>query len=209
MINVEKQVNLSEKKKCLRKQMLKIRNEMPQRERQEKSEGIRQKLYQLPDYQKADVIFAYVDYQTEVITTPILEKAITDGKEVYCPRVDGMEMDFYRIMGLEDLAEGYKGIREPLPEAERKYSALRKTEERRVLMLMPGAVFDKDRHRIGYGKGFYDRYLSRMENTGIFVAALAYEKQMVKKIPAEPHDIRPDIIITEENIYGNFLTEKN
>lgn len=201
MIKVEKQVSLSEKKKCLRKQILKMRNEMPRRERIEKSEKIRQKLYRFPNYQEADVILAYVDYQTEVITTPILEKAIADGKEVYCPRVAGMEMDFYRITGIKDLAEGYKGIREPLPETERKYSVLRETEERRVLMLMPGAVFDKDRHRIGYGKGFYDRYLNRTKSEGIFLAALAFDAQMVEEIPAEPHDVCPDVIITEKMIY--------
>ncbi|MBO5209949.1 MAG: 5-formyltetrahydrofolate cyclo-ligase [Lachnospiraceae bacterium] len=212
----------------MRKQILKIRNEMPQEEREEKSEAIRQKLYQMPIYQKADAILAYVDYQSEVITTPLIERALAEGKKVYCPTVQGEEMDFYRIMGLNELREGYKGIREPIPEPGRKYkpenmaivgtdvSNIKNQADRmrQILMLMPGAVFDKERHRIGYGKGFYDRYLNRMaevnekvqvskqaEFCDICTIALAFACQMLEEVPAEEHDIRPEMIVTEEQMY--------
>ncbi len=207
-------------KKLIRKQLLKIRNGMPQTEREEKSEIIRQKLYQMPIYQKADVILAYVDYQSEVSTTPLIERALAEGKKVYCPTVQGEEMDFYRIMGLNELREGYKGIREPIPEIKRKfdpeamnaykkvtdtekqlYTEKKVEEKQQILMLMPGTGFDKNRHRIGYGKGFYDRYLQKVCGESICTIALAFSCQIVEEVPAEEHDIRPDMIVTEEQIY--------
>lgn len=207
-------------KKLIRKQLLKIRNGMPQTEREEKSEIIRQKLYQMPIYQKADVILAYVDYQSEVSTTPLIERALAEGKKVYCPTVQGEEMDFYRIMGLNELQEGYKGIREPIPEIKRKfdpeamnaykkvtdtekqlYTEKKVEEKQQILMLMPGTGFDKNRHRIGYGKGFYDRYLQKVCGESICTIALAFSCQIVEEVPAEEHDIRPDMIVTEEQIY--------
>ncbi|MBQ6807341.1 MAG: 5-formyltetrahydrofolate cyclo-ligase [Lachnospiraceae bacterium] len=226
MTNEQLQLSFSEEKKLLRKHILKIRNGLSKTEREEKSEIIRQKLYQMPVYQKADVILAYVDYQSEVITTPLIERALAEGKEVYCPTVQGEEMDFYRILGLNELREGYKGIWEPLPEPERKFEPekmalgtdIADTENQiagmqQILMLMPGAVFDKERHRIGYGKGFYDRYLNKvaegnkkvvaskqMEFPDICIIALAFSCQIVKEVPAEEHDIRPEMILTEEQI---------
>ena len=193
---------------------------MPQTEREEKSEIIRQKLYQMPIYQKADVILAYVDYQSEVSTTPLIERALAEGKKVYCPTVQGEEMDFYRIMGLNELQEGYKGIREPIPEIKRKfdpeamnaykkvtdtekqlYTEKKVEEKQQILMLMPGTGFDKNRHRIGYGKGFYDRYLEKYQKCQLKTIALCYEVQMVEEIPAENFDRKVQCIITEQKLY--------
>lgn len=204
---MEKEFNLSEEKKALRKRILKLRNEMSEAEREEKSEIIRQKLYRMPVYQNADTLLAYVDYQSEVITTPIIRQALAEGKKVYCPTVEGVEMEFYQIKALEDLAEGYKGIREPLPEPEKRFVPERQfpaeqgtTPGNHSLMLMPGAVFDMERHRIGYGKGFYDRYLHKMVEANVATIALAFACQIVEKVPAEEHDIRPMTILTEETV---------
>lgn len=209
---MKKTVDFKQEKKILRKEILKCRNEMPLIMREEKSEKIQQKVYQLPAYQEAPILLAYADYQSEVITTPIIKSALADGKEVYCPTVQGNDMEFYQINNLGELQEGYKGIREPLPEPERKFY-LEKAADNKILMLMPGAVFDTKRHRIGYGKGFYDRYLSRIgkitedllplpNNPVVCTAALAFACQIVEKLPAEQHDICPDILLTEEASYS-------
>lgn len=67
------------------------------------------------------------------------------------------------------------------------------------LMIMPGVAFDNQRHRVGYGGGFYDRYLSK--HTRHFTAALAFEFQMMEEVPTEPTDLLPDVVITEKTIY--------
>lgn len=209
---MDKIAAIKEEKRTLRKKILQCRKEMPIAKREEKSEQIRQKLYQMPVYQKADVLLAYAEYQSEVITTPVIQKALAEGKAVFCPTVQGENMEFYQINSLEELQEGYKGIREPLPKSERKIH-LDQMMEKQILMLMPGAVFDTERHRIGYGKGFYDRYLNGILYTadersgqkldsGISTVALAFSCQVVEKLPAEEHDVCPDMLLTEKEIYS-------
>lgn len=198
-------------KRNIRKRILALRDGIPLELREEKSNDILQTLYGMDKYKEAAVILAYVNYQSEVITTPLLDKALKDNKQVFAPRVSGEEMEFYKISGIEDLAEGYKGINEPIcgagfMEEIESYKALEEKasgETACVLMLMPGVVFDKEGHRIGYGKGFYDRYLKRLSKTGINVykIALCYECQMLNEIPYENHDISVDMVITENGIY--------
>lgn len=193
-------------KKKLRRQILALRDEMPLTVREEKDRKILQTLIGEKLYKETKTILAYVEYRSEVATTPLLKKALTEGKQVFVPRVEGADMEFYRISDMEDLTEGYKGIREPVSGqaffdgADRLYAA---GETVIPLMLIPGAVFDRERHRIGYGKGFYDRYLKRLSETGINVhtLALCYECQILSEIPYEEHDIRPDMILTENRFY--------
>lgn len=198
-------------KRNVRKRILSLRNEIPLKLMEENSNKILQTLYGMEKYKEAAVILAYVNYQSEVITIPLLDKALKDNKQVFAPRVSGEEMEFYRISGMEDLAEGYKGIREPIGgesfiEKIGKYTVSGEkasAETAAVLMLMPGVVFDKEGHRIGYGKGFYDRYLKRLTKAGINVykIALCYECQILNEIPYENHDISVDMVITENEIY--------
>ena len=136
----------------------------------------------LKEYQEADLIYCYVDYNHEVRTWPIMERAMKDGKQVAVPRVDGSAMDFYRITGREDLESGYSGILEPkqgLPVVSEEDFA--GGAGRRALFLMPGVAFDREHHRVGYGGGFYDRYLEARPQ--LVTAALAYECQMFETVP--------------------------
>lgn len=100
-------------------------------------------------------------------------------------------MIFYQISQPEDLEPGYFGIREPK-------TSLPVADGEDGLMIMPGVAFDNQRHRVGYGGGFYDRYLSR--HTSHFTAALAFEFQMMEEVPTEPTDLLPDVVITENNL---------
>lgn len=184
-----------EEKRELRKQILALRDAMPMDEREEKSHRIMRALISMPLYDQSDSILTYVNYQSEVNTTDLVNKALSDGKRVFAPRVSGETMEFYRLAGTEDLREGYKGIREPV--SERIFDADADTGH--TLMLMPGAVFDEKCHRIGYGKGFYDRYLKCILERGIsvYTLALSYECQVLPEIPFEKHDIRPQAVLTE------------
>lgn len=201
-------------KKEIRKNILKVRDEISAEERARCNAKIRKCVLTQPVYEKAEVILAYASYRSEVDTVTLIGQALADGKHVFAPKVSGDEMEFWRITATEDLREGYRGIPEPVervsfPEwlAEQSNAG-----EIHVMMWMPGAVFDKERHRIGYGKGFYDRYLTRLtglekENCcnrhaelHLTTAALAYSCQVLTQIPYEPHDIKPDLLITEEGV---------
>lgn len=204
--------DLAREKKRLRQEILSIRNAMSGQQRAEKSEKILQTLYSTDWYRMADIILAYADYQSEVMTLPLIEKAFIDGKKVFCPKaLSGNDMEFYRIYTVKELKPGYKGIREPAPEAlEEEFSDYIKTHEiikenNGVLVIVPGAAFDKTCYRIGYGKGFYDKYLTRMSEKGVelHTIGLGYECQMLPEVPSQAHDIGLDMVVTEMRVYAN------
>ena len=168
----------------------------------------------MEEYREAEAVLAYVSYKSEADTTALIQQALADGKYVFAPKVSGSEMEFWRISSLEDLLEGYRGILEP----EQSISFtdwISKHTGSKVMMWMPGVAFDKERHRIGYGGGFYDRYLNRLaqrleqtdsmesprthsESITLTTAALAYSCQVLEQIPYEEHDVKPDLLITEQ-----------
>ncbi|MDO5411672.1 MAG: 5-formyltetrahydrofolate cyclo-ligase [Lachnospiraceae bacterium] len=146
----------------------------------------------IPEYQKAECVYAYIDYNHEVMTDEIISRAWEAGKRVAVPKVVGKDLIWYYITKFEDVESGYMGIREPkttLPEA----------HETDAFFVMPGVAFDKGHHRVGYGGGFYDRYLEK-PNTH-YKAALAFEFQILDAVPFEAHDILPDAIVSEKAIY--------
>ena len=201
-------MDTADKKKQLRRQALARRDSLSFGERKVYSETIIDKLTNLPCYLQAEVVLIYISFRSEVDTAPLLERAFADGKAVFAPKVLGREMAFFQISGTEDLTEGYHGIWEP--EEGMTYtdwvSQQCEPENFSTLICLPGAAFDRGRHRIGYGGGFYDRYLKRLsENQKGTVrqtatAALAFSCQVFEEIPWEPHDICPEKIITETEI---------
>lgn len=158
---------------------------------EENSRRICKRLYETEAFQKAAWIYVYIDYNHEVMTGEIMEKAHSMGKKVAAPKVEGKDMCFFEISGTEDLEPGYFGIREPK-------TGLKPAGSEQVLMIMPGVAFDIHRHRVGYGGGFYDRYLEK--HPEIMKAALAFEFQIFEEVPWESTDILPDMIITENRI---------
>ena len=140
-------------------------------------------------YKTSENVFLYMSYNREVDTYMLLSQCFMDGKKVYAPKVlSKTDMEFYCIQNEHDLVSGYMGIMEPSDSCE-------KSNTRDGLFIMPGLAFDYDFHRIGYGGGFYDRYLST-DNTFI-KAALAFDFQLLESIPYEEHDLKPDYIITQ------------
>lgn len=198
-------------KKILREEVLKKRDALTPALHQNYSRNIRSAIQNWEIYRKAKVILSFVSFGSEVDTHILIKDAISDGKKVYCPRVQGEDMCFYRIYSPADLKPGYRGILEPITE---EHFGLKTNEN--VLLLMPGTVFDKERNRIGYGRGFYDRFLRSFyersaekagtegtlgESLSLTAAALAFSLQVVDSVPTEAHDIRPEYLFTENGIY--------
>lgn len=204
--------NLGENaKKMIRQRILKTRDAISPADRARYDLLIRENILNTLKYREADVILAYASYRSEVDTIGLIGQALADGKYVFAPKVSGDEMEFWQITTTEDLLEGYKGIPEPL-ESISFPEWLTEKGGYHIMMWMPGVAFDRERHRIGYGKGFYDRYLSRLMNLmekisdvsgvelSMTTAALAYSCQVLEQIPCDPHDMRPDIVITEKRV---------
>ncbi len=183
----------------VRARALALRDEIPAQERMRRSEKIVENLTDHACYQEAQALLIYVSFRSEVDTVSLIERAFSDGKAVFVPRVAGRDMDFFRIKALSDLEEGYYGILEPREHITEVYDPL----VGKAVMCMPGVAFDRAHHRIGYGGGYYDRYLSGLSKRAkamICTAALAYDCQILQEIPWDNHDIRPSRIFTETEI---------
>lgn len=179
-----------EEKKRIRRAVFAARKAHSDEEINRMSEQIAERLFSLPVFLKAQRILAYADYSHEAETGEIIQRALLLGKEVAVPKVEGRDMVFYKITDPSVLQPGYFGIPEPT------YGERAEWEE--ALMIMPGVAFDENNRRVGYGGGFYDRYLEK--HPRIDTIALAFEFQIMDKVPFEPTDISPARILTEERL---------
>ena len=137
-------------------------------------------------YQKAKTIYGYLPYNQEVRTVPMLEKALQEGKRVAVPKVYGDEMKFIYMTDLSAVSGGYAGIPEPIADAPI-------ADDPTALVLMPGLAFDPQGHRIGYGGGFYDKFLA--EEPDHPTIALCYDFQMLPVLETEEYDIPVDCVL--------------
>lgn len=175
-----------ELKKNLRRDMKATRNALTDQEKSYAAANCLTKLKELPEFMNADWIYAYIACRNELETTDIINWCISHGKHVAVPKVDGEIMHFYEITSLLDCVPGAFGILEPVGEEKDRITTP-------GFMLVPGLAFDKNRNRLGYGGGFYDKYLASHE--GIITAALGYDFQIIEKVPSEQHDKRMDYLI--------------
>lgn len=180
-----------ETKKDIRKYIYGVRKKCTDQEVENWSRKITEKVLSHPAFIQAEKIMVYADYNHEVITRYIIEEAWKLKKEVAVPKVSGKNMIFYKLTDFSQLEEGYYGIPEP--------TKGQIVDWQDALMIMPGVAFDRGNHRVGYGGGFYDRFLEK--HPGLIRLAVAFEFQILNQVPAEPTDILPQIIITEETIY--------
>ena len=179
-------------KQELRKQVLAKRDALTIEQRKKKSNEIAQRLFVLPMFQKSDVVLLYAAFRSEVDTAEIFEAAKRSSKRIYYPKVLGDEMEFYRVEADTDLEAGRWGIFEPKAEEEKRYVP---KEKERICVVMPGAVWDNKGNRIGYGKGYYDKYFSKYPE--VYKIAIAFSMQIVPEIQADEFDVKADCVITE------------
>ncbi len=188
--------DIAESKKQIRKHILKLRSAMDDKLRREYDEAIFERITALEEYGKTDIILTYASYNGEADTYRLIERALADGKKVGCPVSDvgsGVPLlDFYYILSQDDLTEGYKGIPEP---DVNKCMKVQYDDISRALIIVPLVGYDDEGNRLGYGMGFYDRFLAGHEYP--VAVGIAYSCQRCEKLPVDEYDVRPDIIITE------------
>jgi len=173
-------------KKELRSRIRQQKRAMTEEEIQLRSEKLGELFLKSEAYHNAKTIYGYLPYNQEVRTTPMLAQALKDGKKVAVPKVYGDEMKFIYLSDLTQVEKGYSGIPEPIADGPIG-------DDETALVLMPGMAFDPQGHRIGYGGGFYDKFLAEEPNHPTL--ALCYEFQVLPQLETEEHDIPVDCVI--------------
>lgn len=173
-------------KKELRRSIREQKRAMTEEEINARSARLRELFVASDAYKNAKTIYGYLPYNQEVRTVPMLEQALKDGKRVAVPKCYGDEMKFIYLDDLSKVEKGYANIPEPIADAP-------VADDETALVLMPGLAFDPQGHRVGYGGGFYDKFLSREPDHPTL--ALCYAFQMLPSLETEEHDIPVDTVL--------------
>ena len=179
------------KKTRLRNEYILLRKNI--KDKKEKSSIIVRKILELEEFKESNIIALYKSIGSEVDTSELIEYSITLGKTIVLPKVEEDELKFYKINGInERLVKSKFGIKEPLGEKE-KYIDNSYID----LVIVPGISFDLNKNRLGFGKGFYDRFLSKKDFNSI---GISFEEQVVDNIPTQSNDIKVKKVITDKRI---------
>jgi 5-formyltetrahydrofolate cyclo-ligase len=175
-------------KKAVRKQMRLQRSTLSSKERTHKDRAIARNLEAHPLFQTANTVLFYVSNEEEVDTHALIQKHLGQ-KNILIPTVTENQLKPTPLTNWNDLILGTYEILEVSPEKQQAFAG---TID---LVIVPGIAFDHLGHRLGYGKGYYDFYLSNHDSPTI---GLSYENQLIDRLPTEPHDIALDTIITDK-----------
>lgn len=181
-------------KKLLRKKLLIIRNSIPLLDQINLSEKITQNVISTEEWKKSKTIMLYISINSEVMTLKLLSNAVEENKRIVLPKVVRNNIIPITLNKNFKLLSGYMGILEPIEGEE--------FEGLIDLAIIPLVGFDLQGYRIGYGGGFYDRFLKEYESKIKIKIGIAYELQKIQNIPYEEHDIKLDYVITEKQIYS-------
>lgn len=151
-----------------------------------RSEKLRELFVSTAAYRNAKTIYGYLSFNQEVRTAPMLAQALRDGKQVALPKVCGDTLKFILMEDLSRVERGYAGISEPVADTP-------VADDKTALVLVPGLAFTQNGDRLGYGGGFYDRFLTKEPNHPTL--ALCYDFQIVDSLPTEAHDVPVDTVL--------------
>ncbi len=181
-------------KRCIKNKILVIRDALSVEEILWKSSQIEKNLLGLEEFAKAKTVMFYISKGSEVNTTMIIEEGLRRGKKVVVPvtKLEERELVASELLDLDELKLGAFDVPEP------KDAKLISVDEI-DLIVVPGVAFDTKGHRLGYGLGFYDRFLCSVRDDATIVA-LAYDSQVLDEIPNDHHDVPAEMIITESRI---------
>jgi len=194
-------VTIFQRKKEIRSSMLEARSRLLADELTEKSAVICRKLLELPEFNAAKLVMTYMDFRNEVNTREFIRESIRRGKRIALPVVLSAKRNAsliaaYEVHDLEScIRKGSYGICEP--DIENTYPVLETDID---MIVVPGVAFDCCRRRIGYGAGYYDRFLKKLRPDCISIG-LSFEIQLTDELPCEEHDSELDMIITESRIF--------
>jgi len=189
--------DMAAERQALRQRILHLRDSLPPEIRQAGSRAITAHLWDLDEFVRARVVFIYVNFRSEVETAALIQQSLLKNKKVCVPLTDRRH---HRLLPYvitdpdRDLAPGSYGIPEPAPQC----LPLRKAGDIEAV-IVPGSVFDLHGGRLGYGGGYYDRFLVAEAPTALRIG-IAFEAQLVETVPLEPHDQPLDILVTEAGI---------
>lgn len=173
-------------KAALRRKIREKKKAMSPEDIEMRSARLGQLFAQTDAYRNARTVYGYMPYNQEVRTVPILEQAIRDGKKVAVPKVYGDTMRFIYLEDLNQVKKSDMGIPEPVVDEP-------VAEDKTALVLIPGLAFDEAGHRVGYGGGFYDKFLTAEPNHP--TVALCYDFQVFDRLKTEEFDIPVDMVI--------------
>lgn len=184
-------------KKETRKRMIKVRESLSEKEVVINSMAVFNTLKSFKAYKRANSVMLYISFRNEIKTRDIINDLLSKGKRVFIPVTinDTKELIVSELLNYEeDLQVGNFGVLEP------KSEALRPTDPNQLdLVLVPGVAFDERGYRIGFGAGYYDRFLPKLRE-GAITIALAHEIQMVDKIENDQYDIPVDYVLTDKRL---------
>ena len=163
-----------------------LKRQMTAAEITEKSKSLADQFLATEAYRNAKILYGYMSYNQEVRTLPILEQALRDGKRVAIPKCCGSDMRFIYMDDLSRTEKSSFGIPEPIADGP-------VADDRSALVLMPGLAFDLRGHRIGYGGGFYDRFLAAEPDHP--TVALCYEFQVLDHLETAEFDVPVDLVL--------------
>ena len=178
-------------KRTLRAMLLAKRRELTPEQVSLQSLDLQRRFLALPEYGRASVLALYAAIDREVETSLVASRALAAGKKLLYPAVIGSDLQFRAVAAVDELVRGRFGIPEPAGEARDPAKA--------DILVVPGVAFDLCGRRIGYGKGYYDRSLHRLEGSGRLIG-FCYDFQLVEEIVGEPHDVTMDLIVTESRV---------
>lgn len=183
------------KKKLIREEILKKRKELSKETRDIYSEAIMNKLLSSSYYKDAKTIMCFVNFSTEVNTLNFIKRAIDDGKRIVVPITypETKQLKPSLLKDLNELEPGFYNILTPKKEFERFIDP-----KEIDLVIVPGVAFRKDGYRVGYGGGYYDRFLSKIAN--VTKLAICFSLQVIEDLPTDHFDIPVDYIYTEKDI---------
>ncbi len=181
-------------KSLIRMRHLQARNSLSEAEVAEKSKKVMEKLFGLPEFENSKAVLFYASFGNEVATTKMIEKALELGKKVCVPVTSFKEKTIAvsEIESVDELEKKESGLVEPREVRECSINEM-------GMVIVPGIVFDEDGNRIGYGGGFYDRLLNKAPR-GIVAVGLCFEQNIEKRITGQSHDVRMELVVTEERV---------
>lgn len=191
--------NLVRERHRLRRFFLEQRDQLSVADQDGASEQILNTFVSLPLFQEKRIFFIYCHCRSEVRTIPLLARCLKVGKTVSVPLSQPQQAQMEAVVitdQIHDLSPGYLGIPEPLPPLAQDRILQPASIE---VAVIPGVVFDRCGHRLGYGMGFYDRFLAQAAPQAIRIG-LAFSCQLVDRIPSLPHDVPMDMVLTEQEV---------
>ncbi len=189
--------NIKERKRELRAYYKKLRFECPQSIKQDLDKELTRKFLSLDEYKNCDTLFAFVSMPIECDTSRIIDNALLDNKRVALPKCKNKSgiMNFYFIDSKDDLKRGMYSIFEPDSD---KCKLV--TDFSHGLCIVPGLCFDFQGYRLGFGKGYYDRFLNDFKGTSV---GICYSRYVEKSLPHGIFDRYTDILVTEKFVNHN------